>query len=391
MVAAGPYAEFERLRDAAIGEGRLAGVVAMTFDRSRATYESAAGRRSVSSSAPMTLDTVFWIASMTKAVTSVAALREVERGALSLDEDLSGLLPDLKDLEVFDREGPAGVWTTRPARRGVTLRQLLTHTSGFGYGFLDPRLAAWAEAGGRPDPASGLRAAHRQPLLFDPGEGWAYGIGIDWAGLAVEAASGLRLDAHFADRLLGPLGMIDTAFGVTPARQARAADRHARTPDGGLAAAAPYSPPPDPEVLAGGGGLTSTAADYGRFLRMLLNDGELDGVRVLSRDMVNVLGEIQTGELRAGAWRSPAPNVTADFDLFPGMRTGWGLATLVNPEPGPNGRSAGSLAWAGIANTYYWADRAAGKAGVLLTQVTPFGDPLVLALLGALERGAYAA
>jgi CubicO group peptidase (beta-lactamase class C family) len=189
------YADFERLRDQAIGEGKIAGAVALSVDKGGVAYESAAGRRSVDSNVAMSPDTVFWIASMTKAIASVAALQLVERGKLSLDAPLGDLLSDLKDLEVFDRPGPDGVWTTRPAKRAPSLRELLTHTCGFTYGFIDARLPAWQQANGVPDAGSGLRSAQRQPLIFDPGEGWGYGIGIDWAGQAVEAASGQRLDA----------------------------------------------------------------------------------------------------------------------------------------------------------------------------------------------------
>jgi CubicO group peptidase (beta-lactamase class C family) len=385
---AGGYLEYERLRDQAIADGRIAGAVALTVDRGGVTYESAAGKRSVDQPAAMTPDTVFWIASMTKAVASVAALQLVERGKLELDEELSGLLPDLAGLEVFDKPGPSGVWTTRPAKRAPTLRELITHTAGFSYGFIDARLPAWQQATGTPDAGSGLRSAHRQPLLFDPGEGWGYGIGIDWAGLAVEAASGQRLDAYLAENVFGPLGMTETGFALSEAQRGRAAGMHARTPEGGLAPIQ-FGLQANPEVLSGGGGLYSTAADYGRFVRMLLNDGELDGARVLAPATLAELCRVQTGERRAGTWTSAAPHLSRDIDLFPGMHTGWGLATMVTPDAGPNGRGPGSLAWAGLANTYYWADPAAGKGGVILTQVLPFGDPQVLDLLGALERGAY--
>ncbi|MFL5294869.1 MAG: serine hydrolase domain-containing protein [Phenylobacterium sp.] len=383
------YADFERLRDTAIGEGRIAGAVALTVDRDGVTYESAAGRRSADAPAAMTPDTVFWIASMTKAIASVAALQLVERGKLSLDGDLTALLPDLKGLEVFDKPGPDGIWSTRPAKRAPSLRELLTHTSGFSYGFIDGRIPAWQVATNAADPNSGSRAAYRQPLLFDPGEGWAYGVGIDWAGMAVEAASGRRLDAYLEEHLFGPLGMADTGFEPRADQGARQAGMHARTPEGGLAPI-PFAMPANPEVLSGGGGLYSTAADYGRFLRMLLNGGALEGARVLSVEAMAALGQVQTGARRAGAWTTAAPHLSRDIDLFPRMQTGWGLAAMISPDAGPNGRSAGSLAWAGLANTYYWADPAAGKGGLILTQVLPFGDPAVLDLLGALERDAYA-
>ena len=383
------YAEFEQLRDAAIAGGRIAGAVALTVDRGGVTYQSAAGHRAAGGTEAMTADTVFWVASMTKAIASVAALQLVERGKLCLDAPLSKLLPDLENLDVFDGPVADGVVRLRPARGEVTLRQLLTHTSGFGYGWIDPRIDEWVAATGGQPQTSGLRSAHRQPLLFDPGQGWAYGIGIDWAGIAVEAASGQRLDAYLAEHFLGPLQMTDTTFLRSAEQQGRSAAMHARTPDGGLVEI-PFGLPPNPEVLSGGGGLHTTAGDYGRFLRMLLNGGELEGVRVLSPQTVAMLGEVQTGPMRAGAWTSANPAFSPDFDLFPAMHTGWGLATMITPEVGPNGRSAGALSWAGIANCYYWADQTAGKAGLVLTQLLPFSDPEVLNLLGALERCVYA-
>jgi CubicO group peptidase (beta-lactamase class C family) len=378
---------FEDAVAAAIGEGKIAGAVALAVDRGGIVYEHAAGVRAAGQPAAMSRDTVFWIASMTKALTSVAALQLVEQGRLSLDGDLTALLPEFAALQVLEgiEDGRAKL---RPARSAPTLRQLLTHTAGFAYAFTDPRLAAYAASGGV---VSGdTRAAHAQPLMFDPGEGWTYGINIDWAGVAIEAASGRRLDAYMAEAVLGPLGMADTSFGPRAADAGRRAALHVKGPNGELVAT-PLTPTVEvqPEVISGGGGLYSTAPDYARFLQMLLNGGELDGRRLLAETTVRSLSEVHSGPYRAGAWTSPAPHVSHDFDPLPGHDAGHGLATLVNPRPGPHGRSAGSLAWAGLANTYYWADPAAGKAGVLMTQQMPFGDPAVLDLLAALERGVY--
>jgi len=379
------YAGFEKALEAAVASGRIAGAVAAVADRDGVTYTRQAGVRQVGEAAAMTQDTLFWLASMTKAVVSVAALREVEAGRLSLDGDLSGLLPEFSDLKVLEGFGEDGAPRLRPARRAPTLRDLLTHTSGFGYGFLSPDLTRWHQATGAPDPNGGTRAAHVLPLLHDPGEAWTYGIGIDWAGLAVEAASGQRLDAYLDEHILGPLRMSDTGFApVDPSRRATAHLRvegtlfPAPTPPGGTEA----------EVLSGGGGLHGTAPDYIRFLRMLLNGGELDGARVLRPETVRSLSEVQTGALRAGAFKTANGALSTDFDLYPDMHTGHGLATLVTPEATKEGRSPGALAWAGLFNTYYWADPEAGRAGVLMTQLMPFGDPDVLALLRALEKGA---
>jgi CubicO group peptidase (beta-lactamase class C family) len=380
--------EFDIRLQAAVASGAAPGAVALLVDRDGVTFEAAAGVRTLGDPTPMTLDTVFWIASMTKAVTSVAALKMVEEGKLSLDADLAPLLPEFAELQVLEGFEEDGAPKLRPAKGHITLRQLLTHTSGFGYAFMSEDLARWAQATGALDAGSGVRAAYKQPLVFDPGQGWTYGVGIDWAGLAVEAASGQTLDAYFRDHILEPLGMHDTTFVPSAAQVARRASVHFRTPDGGLAPA-PFNMPSDPEVWSGGGGLFSTAHDYARFLRMLLNNGELDGVRILSRESMAELAKVQTGEIRAGALKSSAPHLTNDFDLFPGMHTGWGLATLINPEPGPAGRSAGSLAWAGIFNTHFWVDQKKGVGGLLMTQVAPFGDAAVIDLLTALEAQAY--
>ncbi|WP_162599524.1 serine hydrolase domain-containing protein [Phenylobacterium parvum] len=379
------YAGFEKALEAAVASGRIAGAVAAVADRDGVTYTRQAGVRQAGEPAAMTQDTIFWLASMTKAVVSVAALREVEAGRLGLDGDLSGLLPEFADLKVLEGFGEDGAPRLRPARRAPTLRDLLTHTSGFGYGFLSEDLTRWHAATGAADPNGGTRVAHVLPLLHEPGEAWSYGIGIDWAGLAVEAASGQRLDAYLSEHILGPLGMTDTGFApVDPTRRAVAHLRvegtlfPAPTPPGGT----------DAEVLSGGGGLHGTAPDYIRFLRMLLNGGELDGARVLKPETVRSLSEVQTGPLKAGAFKTANGVLTTDFDLYPDMLTGHGLATVVTPEATKEGRSPGALNWAGIFNTYFWADPEAGKAGVLLTQLMPFGDPDVLALLRALEKGA---
>lgn len=381
------YSRFQKALDAAVSNGRVAGAVALVADRDGVTYEAAAGLRTAGAPEVMDQATVFWLASMTKTIASVAALREVEQGRLSLDGDLSALLPEFAGLQVLEGFEADGAPRFRPARTAPTLRQLLTHTSGFGYGFLHGELGRWREATGAPDPNGGSRAGHVQPLLFDPGEQWAYGIGIDWAGLAVEASSGQAFDAYLADHVLGPLGMVDTAFVPNADQTTRRASPHVRGEDGKLAPF-PFGMPSAPEVWSGGGGLFGTARDYARFTRMLLNGGTLEGARILAPDTVDLLGQVQTGGLRAGAFKGGVA-LTLDFDLYPDQHTGWGLTGLINPDPSPDGRGAGALAWAGIFNTYYWVDRAAGLSGMVMTQQTPFGDPDVLGLLRALERDAY--
>lgn len=368
----------------AVRTGRIAGAVVLVGDAAGIRHVSAAGLADPVTGRAMAEDTIFQLASMTKAVTSVAAMRLVEAGALELDAPIAPLLPGLADAQVLTGFA-GGKPVLRTPRRPVTLRHLLTHTSGLGYAFMN---ADMAQAQGEVRPGS--LAAIAAPLLFDPGERWEYGVGTDWVGLAVEAASGLSLGDYMARNVLEPLGMTDTSFHLDAERLARRAALLIRGAEGawtrlplefGGGAAA--------EFEAGGGGLMGTGGDYLRFLRMLLRGGELDGVRVLRADTVAEMARNQVGVLRAGAMGSIMPRFSLPFDLFPDMHTGWGLGFLLNPDVGPNGRGAGSLAWAGVANTYYWADAANDVAAVVMMQFLPFGDRAALDLLGAVERAVY--
>jgi methyl acetate hydrolase len=371
---------------AGLERAKLPGAVALIGDRDGVLYAKAFGTRGVADAAPMSLDTPFWFASMTKAVTSVAAMQLVEQGRLALDEPIGGLVPELANPRVLTGFDDSGAAITRPATRAITLRHLLTHTAGFGYDFMNGDML---RSRGENTPAPGSRASLNAALLFDPGERWEYGVSTDWAGLAVEAATGHDLGAYFAEHIFAPLAMTDTSFVLD---EARAAPLHSRLPDGGVA--------PIPSLaallngggyLSGGGGLSGTGGDYMRFLRMILNGGALDGARLLESETVDTMARNQIGELRAGALGSVTPHMTLPFDLFPDMHTGWGLGFLINPQSIPGRRAAGSLAWAGLANTHYWIDPASNRAGLLLAQTFPFGDPAVMDLVRDFETAAYAA
>jgi methyl acetate hydrolase len=379
----------ESALNSAVASGKIAGAVALVGSQSGLSSTHVAGTRDPATGAAMTLDTVFQLASMTKAVTSAAAMQLVERGQLSLDAPMGSLLPELANPEVitgFDADGKVQL---RPATSAITLRHLLTHTSGFGYEFMNQSMLDARGPEGSPPP--GTKAALISPLLFDPGERWEYGISTDWVGLAVEAAGGKRLDTWFDDEIFGPLGMKDTRFTPSAEQTTRRAALQLRGEDGNLV---PFPVEigggPDVEVLSGGGGLSGTGPDYMRFLRMLLNSGTLDGRSVLKRETVADMARNQIGPIRAGAMDSINPMFACANDPFPDQHSGWGLGFLINPEQGPNGRAAGSLAWAGIANTFYWIDPANDIAGLLLMQFLPFGDPAALDLYGAFERAVYA-
>jgi methyl acetate hydrolase len=380
--------DIDRLLGDAARSGGVPGVVALAADRSGVCYQGAFGSRGQTDGTAMTLDTVFRIASMTKAVTGVAAMQCVERGQLSLDQPAGEIMPELANPQVLDGFDADGKPRLRPARRKITLRQLLTHTAGFVYHVWNADLNRYVEATGVPTVMSGKLAALNMPLAFEPGERWEYGINIDWAGRMVETVSGLDLDAYMREHIFAPLGMHDTGFMPNAEQTARTVQAHARNPDGSLEPI-PSQPPTKPEFFAGGGGLCSTGPDYLAFLRALLNGGVLDGTRILKPETTALMGQNHIGELNVQPLKSQSPPVSNDAEFFPGMTKKWGLSWLINTEDVAGGRSAGSLAWAGLFNTYYWLDPRKQVAGVLLTQMLPFADPTVLRLLDDFETAVY--
>ena len=332
-------------------------------------------------------DAVFWIASMTKAITAVAAMQLVERGKIGLDDPLGPILPLLDKVQVLDGFGPDETPILRAPKRPVTLAHLLTHTSGYAYAMWNAEVGRYAAKTGLPDMGSGLDVALELPLMFDPGERWEYGIGIDVAGKVVEAISGQPLDAYFAEHIFAPLGMTDTAFRPTPAMRERLAGMTMRTPDGGFTPI-DFAMAPEPEFWGGGGGLYSTVADYLLFLNALLNGGAGKNGRILKAETVQRMAAHRIGPVPLRKLPTAMPFLTHDLDLgFDGAD--WALSFQVNPKPGRHGRAAGSLAWAGLANTYYWADPTYRIAGVLMTQLLPFADPQMLSVFEAFERAVY--
>jgi methyl acetate hydrolase len=365
--------------------GDIPGVVATAANADGVMFEGAFGTRDLATGAPMTSDTVVWIASMTKAVTGACAMQLVEQGKLSLDGDIAAVLPELGRVQVLEGFDAGGKPRLRAPKRGITLRDLLTHTSGFAYDMWNPDIGRYAEATGIPAIITCQNSALALPLAFDPGEKWEYGISIDWAGKAVEAVSGQTLDRYMHDNLLAPLGMTDTGFRIGDAQRQRLAKIHARTPDGLTSTATEI--PQDPEFHMGGGGLYATVGDYLKFARMIMHGGTLDGVQVLRPETVATMSRNAMGDLVCNPMKSALPWATNDVDFVAGMK--WGLSFLINPEPMPTGRSAGSLAWAGLANSYYWIDPVRQVAGVYATQVLPFFDAKAVATFQAFETAVY--
>jgi len=379
----------DTILDSAVDNGDVPGVVAMVVDHDGVLYEGAFGERSFGTGAEMTLDTVGAIFSMTKPITGAAAMQLVERGQLDLDAPAGEVCEQLTNPQVLEGFSHDGEPILRPANAPVTLRNLLTHTSGFAYDIWNADMARYLDATGTPALTSGQRAALDVPLMFEPGSQWEYGIGIDWVGQMIEQVSGMSLGEYFAENLTGPLGMIDTAFAPTESMTTRAATVHARLPDGSLAPL-DLTKPESPEFEPGGGGLHATMIDYSRFIRMILNDGELDGSRVLAPQTVALMAQNHMGELRVRPLPTQVAAYSRDAEFFPGSPKSWGLSFQINEERAFTGRPPGTLMWAGLANSYFWIDPTNGIGGCYLSQIFPFVDPRTLGTFLAFETGVYA-
>jgi len=366
---------------AAIERHDVPGVVAMAATKNRILYQGAFGMADVATARRMSTDVIFRLMSMTKVVTSVAAMQLVERGRLGLDDPVEIYLPSFARLWVFDSfESESGDYRLRRATARVTLRHLLTHTSGLGYAFTSPILRDFKPKNSDQNPVG--------PLLFEPGERWHYGTSTDWVGRLVESVSGLSLDEYFRREILEPLGMTDTFFIVPAYKQPRLATLHRRGSDGRLAEQPRQAPRPVTE-FNGGGGLYSTAGDYLRLVQMFLNGGRANGARILSSDSVAAMGQNQIGALGVGAMKTALPETSNDFSFIADGRDKWGLGFLIAGAPQSGRRSAGSLSWGGLNNTYFWIDQERGVGGVIMMQLLPFADAKALGVCEAFERGVY--
>jgi methyl acetate hydrolase len=367
----------------------IPGVVAMAANSQETIYQGAYGKRDLSKDDAMTPDSVFWIASMTKAITTAGAMQLVEQGKLSLDAPIGNVLPDLAAPQVLEGFDANGEPKLRLAKIPITLRHLMTHTAGFCYDMWNGDMVKYLERTGTPTITSCKNAALKTPIMSDPGTRWEYGTNIDFVGKAVEAVSGKRLDAYLRDHLFTPLGMTDTGFKLRDAQRQRLVGMHTRGPDESLAPI-PFELEQNPEFHMGGGGLYGTAGDYIKFTQMVLNNGRGNGNQVLQPETVAMMGQNHIGELNMTKMTSAVPFATNDVDLYPDMVKKWGLSFLITTAKTPEGRSPGSLAWAGLANTYYWIDPARDVTGVILMQVLPFADSQCLEAFAGFERGVYA-
>jgi CubicO group peptidase (beta-lactamase class C family) len=373
----------------AVAAGEVPGVVAVAANDRGVVYEGAFGARELGRDAAMTPDTVGYIASMTKALTAAAAMQLVERGRLTLDGPAADIAPELSRTEVLEGFDPAGKPKLRPPKRPITLRHLLTHTSGFGYEIWNSDIIRYQQATGTPSIFTSENAALAAPLVCDPGERWVYGISIDWAGKMVEAASGKKLGVFLEENLFTPLGMTSTSFLLSTSQRSRLACLHTRKADGSLVPL-PFEFNQHPEFEQGGGGLYGSMQDYLRFTQMMLHGGTLDGRRVLAPETVRAMSQNQMGDIDFVELKTAMPDYSNDADFYPGMKQKWGLSFLINTELTRQGRSPGSLSWAGLSNCYFWIDPTRNVTGAFMTQIFPFFDRRAVDLFRAFEAAVYA-
>jgi len=382
------FTSIDQLLQQAVDTRTVAGAVAMGATRDGLVYEGALGSANLDTSASMSPDTVFWLLSMSKAITATACMQLVEQGKLRLDQPAGEILPQLKSPKVLEGFDAAGQPELRPAKRPITVRHLLTHTSGYTYSIWSENLSRYEKVTGMPDIGYSMNGAFQAPLEFDPGDHWQYGISMDWVGKLVEAVTDQSLEVYFREHIFAPLGMSNTGFLISSEQKARVATMYNRQADGSLKSA-PFEINQRPEFFMGGGGLFSTPRDYMVFLQMLLHGGTYRNAQILQADTVASMFRNHIGDLRVVEMKTAQPAWSSSFNQFPGMIHEWGLSFDINTQAGPHGRSAGSISWAGLLNCYFWLDPVKQVTGTLFSQVLPFYDPRIVDLYGKFEEGLY--
>ena len=373
-------AAIDRMFQAAVDKGEIPGVVAAVTNKDRILYLKAFGRQDVAKGIPMSNDTVFRIASMTKPVTSVGIMMLYEQGRLRLDDPVGNYLPAYKGREVIATFNETdATYTTRPASREMTIRHLLTHTAGLSYPFASPTVLAIQTKTGR-DPKA-------LPLLFDPGTKWNYSPATAVLGDIIQKLSGQSIEAWDQARVFRPLRMVDTTYAPAPEKAARLATIHQREATGLVEQANPTKYTPD---LRGDGGLVSTASDYSALVQMLLNEGSWHGKQLLEPETVRLMTSNQIGSVVVDTMPDAIPTRSAPFPFGAGKdKFGLGFQITVTDGTPTHERGAGSYTWAGINNTHFWVDPKNGIGVVILTQVLPFYNATSMDVMKRFERLIY--
>lgn len=364
-----------------VAKQELPGVVAAVVNKDQILYLKAFGKQNIGQNTPMAKDTIFRIASMTKPVTSVAIMMLVEQGKIRLDDPISKYLPEYKGREViaaFNEND--GSYTTRPAKREITIRHLLTHTSGLGYDFTSPIVAALLKKTGKGE--------QELPLLFDPGTKWLYSTSPGVLGDLLKKLSGQSLEQHFKEKVFQPLQMADTSFYVPDEKLGRLVTKHKREGAG-------LTETPNPAKFAafesGEGGLNSTAGDYIAFVQMLLNQGSLRDRRLLKPESVRQMISNQIGSVVVSEMPAVMPELSAVFPFGAGKdKFGLGFQITMSEGQSRHERSAGSYTWAGIYNTHFWVDPKRGIGVIFLSQDLPFYNNATMNLMRQFEHLIYA-
>jgi CubicO group peptidase (beta-lactamase class C family) len=379
--------DFEMTASRLVDARKAPGVVAMVADQGAILYSSATGFADLGKQRKLRIDDVFFIASMTKIVTAVACVQLIEQGRLGLDDDASAIVPQMvaKVLTGFDAVGQP---VLREPKRKVTVRHLLTHTSGQTTDLWNPDTIRYIEVMKLPPVPGCNPKAFMTPLVFDPGDGWEYGVGSDWVGQIVEKVSGRRLADYFREHIFDPISMTETSFILSPAQRKKLVPVQIRQPSGNFKLSG-FEVSQTPEMYMGGAGLYGTVPDYVRFLQVFLNDGRGAHGQVLKPETVRLFTANHIGDIEWPGMNSAIPAMSADVQLLHGTPKRWSLGALRNEVDVPGRRRAGSQFWAGLSNTYFWVDPASKLCGVTASAYFPFADPPALEMFDALERGAY--
>jgi methyl acetate hydrolase len=380
---AGKAALSKQLKDA-VDRGDTPGVVAFVVDRDSVLCEVAAGKLDGAQNIAMPVNAIFAIASMTKPVTSVAIMMLYEEGKLKLDDPVSKYLPGFDHLQVITKFNESdATYDTRPAKRPMTIRHLLTHTSGIGYAFTSPIEFRLTQATRKNE--------WELPLLSDPGTEWHYSASTRVLGMIVEKITGMTLEAYYQERIFKPLGMADTSYAVGAEKQSRVPVQYSRI-EGVLEAQARTPIPSTPTgPFRGDGGLYSTVQDYGKFVQMMLNGGHLGSTKILSESSVKMMGENQIGPIFVGLQPDADKNRTKPFPLGAGHdKFGFGFQIASKNPEYADYRSPGSMSWAGIYNTEFWIDPVKHIGVIQMMQVLPFYDDGAIRTLRDFEKLVYA-
>ena len=373
-------AAIDRMFQAAVDHGEIPGVVAAVTNKNQILYLKAIGKQNVAHGVAMSRDTIFRIASMTKPVTSLGVMMLYEQGKLRLDDPAGNYVPALKAREVmatFNEKD--ATYTTRPAKQDMTIRHLLTHTSGLAYPFTSDTVLRIQEKT-RKDPLD-------MPLLFDPGTKWQYSPSTAVLGVIVEKLSGQSIEEFDRARIFGPLGMVDTSYMLAPDKAARLATVHQREAAGLVESPNPAAYIPS---VRGDGGLLSTASDYSAFIQMLLNEGSWHGTRLLEPESVRLMASNQIGSVVVDRMPAAMPTRSAAFPFGAGKdKFGLGFQITMTDGTRTHERGAGSYTWAGINNTHFWVDPKNGIGVVILTQVLPFYNATSMDVMQRFEKLIY--